>query len=123
MVKALSLALDEESHPHVGGTQRGHLDRPHLAEGIGRQEGHLAFQLLGHLQGRDVIGEQIVDLFPALGQLENDGGKVVPVAVAGKDIQGLVHLGDVPLVIIEQQAAGIHLHKVGAVVEKCNFHK
>lgn len=57
------------------------------------------------------------------GQLENGGGEVVRVAVAGKDIQWLAHLGDVPLVVVEQQAAMVQLHKVGAVVDKGNFHR
>ena len=123
VVDALALALHQKGHAHVGGAQGGHLEGAHLAEGTGPHKGGLVPQLLRHLPGGDVVGEQVVHLPFLPGQLENGGGEVVRVAVAGKDVQGLAHLGDVPLVVVEQQAAMVQLHKVGAVVDKGNFHR
>ena len=52
-----------------------------------------------------------MDLLTGAGQLEDLGGEVVVVVVAVEDVQGLVRLGDVSLVVVEEQAAVGQLYK------------
>ena len=82
----MRLPWHQEGHPHVSGAQCGHFQLSHLIEGAGGYKGDLIFQLLRHLPGGDIIGEQVVDFFSLLGQLEDGGGEVVPVAVAGENV-------------------------------------